>query len=157
MSRNLRSTILKGLFLACTAIITGIVLPGTANAASQDDEKLVYCVLTVIAETRNQSGTVVGTEYYLKEFLLTDGAFFSDDFSTRTRFKFMDASMNTVDGDSTIDIDWFADISVFNSVDVSTAVTLGKGNKAGKSQGQHTFYTTGSSVRTTFFLECSEL
>lgn len=151
-----RHIVFFSLLLACIAI-SSLCAATSAAATSLSNDKLTYCILNVIVETRNQAGTVVGTEYYLKEFVLQDGSFYSDDFSTRTRFKFMDATMQTIDGDSTINVDWFADVSVFNSVDVSTSVTLGKGRNVNQTQGQHTFYTSGLSVRTTYFLECSEL
>ncbi len=150
-----RHIVFSGLFLL--ACVVSAFTTSSASAASLNNDKLTYCILNVIVETRNSAGTVVGTEYYLKEFVLQDGGFFTDDFSTRTRFKFMDATMQTIDGDSTINVDWFADVSVFNSVDVSTSVTLGKGRNVNQSQGRHTFYTSGFSVRTTYFLECSEL
>ncbi len=129
-----------------------------ANALAPDsDEADVLCVVDVSVETRNQSGTVVGTETYHKEFLLSEGGFFSDDFSTRTRFKFLDASFSKINGNGVLNVDWFADVSVFNSVDFSTSVVLGQGRHDGTANGSHTFYSSTSSTRTNYSVTCTEL
>lgn len=132
-----------------------VLLSPTGDVMAFKDEG-VSCVVDVVVETRNQAGTVVGREAYQKEFVLEEGGQLFDDFSTRTRFKFFTATFNRNDGETTIAIDWFADVTVFNSVDFSTAVVLSDGQKSGKSIGQHTLYTSGGSTTTRYSLSCVE-
>ncbi len=120
-------------------------------------QTVILCVADVVVETRDQSGTVLSTEAYHKDFSMTDGTFFSDDFSTFTRFKFFDAAMTTNLGASKVSIDWFADVTVFNAVDVSTSVTIPKGQKEGSTSGIHTFYTSTGSTQTTYSLTCLKM
>ncbi|MFO0954206.1 MAG: hypothetical protein U0835_24225 [Isosphaeraceae bacterium] len=124
--------------------------------ARPSDGHAIACVVDVVVETRNQSNTLVGTEVYHKEFVLQEGGRFSDDFSTRTRFKFFDAFLQKNNGESTVSADWFADVTVFNSVDFQTSVTLEDGAKRGKSTGSHTLFTSGGSTTTTYSLVCAE-
>ena len=115
---------------ASFVLFSGLVANRPASAkGSKSPQAVILCVADVVVETRDQSGTVISTESYHKDFSISDGSFFSDDFSTATRFKFFDAAMTTTLGESKISIDWFADISVFNAVDISTAVTIPKGRK----------------------------
>ncbi len=132
------------------------VLVGGAQVARADDGHGVDCVVDVVVETRNSTGTVVLAERYSKEFSLVDGSFFFDDFSTRTRFKFFNASLVRSNGDSTIEIDWYADVTVFNSVDIATSVILADGQKQGRSAGEHTLYTSTNSTTTRYSLSCVE-
>lgn len=144
----------------CGVLVAGLAVSGLvteAVATPGGAKNTVACVLDVTVETINQTGVVVGSEVYHKEFSLVNGGFFSDDFSTRTRFKVMDAAMTTANGKSTISMDWFADVTVFDSVDVSTSVVLGGARKDGTSTGSHTFYTSNSSTRTTYTLSCFQL
>lgn len=116
----------------------------------------VSCVIDVLVETKDTAGRVVSREAYQKEFVLAENDVFFDDFSTRTRFKFFTAAMTKVDGDKTVDINWFADVTVFNSVDFDTSVTLSDGQKSGKSAGRHTLYTSSGATTTTYSLTCVE-
>src|SRR3954465_476086 len=120
------------------------------------DDRGLSCVIDVTVESKDQAGLVVSTEVYQNEFILREGESFSDDFSTRTRFKFLDASFEKDGGERTVSVDWFADVTVFNSVEFSTAVTLEGGNKSGKAVGDHTFFTSNGSTRTTYTLRCAE-
>jgi hypothetical protein len=145
-----------------SAVLAVIVLASGAwlsqwNTASADGvDKGIACVMEVVVVSKNQSGTVIGTESYLKEFVLTEDGRFDDDFSTRTRFKFFSASLEKVDGESTITVNWSADVTVFNAVDFNTSVTLEGGQKRGSAAGDHTFYNSSGSTKTTFSLKCVE-
>lgn len=144
------------------ALLALALVAGLATAALQpkalasSDDKGLACSIEVVVQTRNGFGTVVGTETYKREFVLVEGGSYSDDFSTRTRFKFFDARFDKVNGEKTVSGDWFADVTVFNSVEVSTAVTLEDGDKRGKSSASHTLYTSGGSTTTTFTLSVVE-
>jgi len=134
------------------AIASGLLNQSTVARADGGDG--VSCVMDVVVETRNQTGTVVSQEVYQKAFVLQEGQSFFDDFSTRTRFKFFNASLQKENGDKTVAINWFADVTVFNSVDFDTSVTLSDGQKSGKATGRHTLYTSTSSTTTTYSLVC---
>lgn len=143
------------------ALLIAMVLAGaswTSPSARADGGggNGVACVMDVLVETKDTAGRVVSREAYQKAFVLTEGEYFFDDFSTRTRFKFFTALMTKVDGDKTIDVNWFADVTVFNSVDFDTSVTLSDGQKTGKSAGRHTLYTSSGATTTTYSLTCSE-
>jgi hypothetical protein len=48
--------------------------------------------------------------------------------------------MSTTNGVSTINMYWFAEVTVFTSVDVSTTVSLARGRKDDTSSGTHVLY-----------------
>jgi hypothetical protein len=147
----------KFLFSVAVLAVTACgVRPGQAHAARLAGDYGIFCVIDVTVESRDQAGLVVGTEVYSKEFFLREGESFSDDFSTRTRFKFLDATFEKNDGERTVSVNWFADVTVFNSVEFSTAVTLERGDKSGKAVGDHILFTSNGSTRTTFTLRCVE-
>lgn len=141
--------------LAIVLVASSVVL-GQSTVARGDGGNGVSCIMDVIVETRNQTGAVVSQEVYQKAFVLQEGQTFFDDFSTRTRFKFFNASLQKDNGDKTVAINWFADVTVFNSVDFDTSVTLSDGQKSGKATGRHTLYTSTSSTTTTYSLACVE-
>ena len=134
----------------------GVILLGEVNAARADGGGGVVCVVDVVVESRTQTGLLVSKEVYQKEFILDEGEAIFDDFSTRTRFKFLTASLQKENGDKTIAVNWFADVTVFNSVDFNTSVVLGDGQKRGKVVGDNTVYTSNGSTKTTFSLVCVE-
>lgn len=144
------------LVLVACVLAGGAWLSQEKLALADGEEKGIACVMDVVVVSKNQSGTVIGTESYQKEFVLTKGGRFDDDFSTRTRFKFFSASVQTEDGESTIAANWYADITVFNAVDFNTSVTLEGSQKEGKVSGNHTFYNSSGSTKTTFTLTCVE-
>ncbi len=144
-----------GLWCMVSLVVVGGLLNVRVPEARAEKDSGVTCFIDVVVETRGSTGTVL-RETYQKEFVLADGVPFFDDFSTRTRFKFFDASLSKENGDSTISINWYADVTVFNSVDFDTSVVLSDGQKSGRSTGRHTFYTSGSSTTTYFTLTCVE-
>ncbi len=131
----------------------GLLLSHAREAAAGDDNG-VACVLDIVVSNISQTGVIVSQEVYQRQFLLQEGGFYFDDFSTRTRFKFFSASLTKLDGDSTVSINWFADVTVFNSVDFNTSVTLSDGQKRGESAGDNTVYTSNGGTRTNFSLSC---
>lgn len=136
-------------------VVCGVLLRPAAAARPASDDGL-FCTIDVVVQSKNSSGVVVGTETYQREFVLAEGETYSEDFSTRTRFKFFDASLQKIDGDKIVAIDWFADVTVFNSVDFTTSVILEDGDKSGKAVSSHTLYTSTGSTTTTYALTCVE-
>lgn len=116
----------------------------------------VECTVDVVVETRGSTGTVTSTQTYQQSFLLDEGGVFFEDFSTRTRFKFLTVTSTKVDGETTIAMNWYADVTVFNSVDLDTSVLLEGGVKKGRSTGRHTLYVSGGSTTTIYTLTCVE-
>ena len=145
-----------GIGMMLVGAIAGFLSAATPATAVADGGGGFACVVDVVVETKSSTGLVVGREVYHKEFTLDEGATLFDDFSTRTRFKFFNAAVQKLDGDVTLAINWFADVSVFNSVDFDTEVTLSNGQKSGVSTGRHTLYLSSSSITTTYRLSCKE-
>lgn len=139
--------------LTLVALVTG----GTSLWQSIEAKRpeVVSCTVDIVHTTRAQDGTVLGTEFYSKDFVLSQGTDLSDDYSTPTRFKFFNATLQEAGGAATVAIDWFADVSVFNSADFSTALTLIKGQKQGDISASHTFSSTPGHSTTTYTLTAS--
>jgi hypothetical protein len=144
------------LSLAVVIAAVSVTIWSHVEIAQADGGASVSCLVDVVVESRNQSGVLVGTELYHKEFVMQESESFFDDFSTRIRFKFFSASLSKLNGDKTIAINWFADVSVFNSVDFNTTVTLADGQKSGKSAADNTVYTSNGSTTTRFSMVCVE-
>ena len=140
MSKKLVTTL-----AIAVAAIAGIFIASGQNAVAERDNG-VSCVMDI----------TVGSEVYHREFVLHEGETYFDDFSTRIRFKYFTASLEKIDGESKVSVNWFADVSVFNSVDFNTSVTLANGQKSGKVAGDHTLYTSNSRTTTNFSLACIE-
>ncbi len=111
-------------------------------------------MINMVVETRGSTGAVSTTSYQ-KEFTLAEGQTITDDFSTATRFRFMDAALTRANGEWVMQVAWSADTSVFNAVDLNTSVSIANGQKSNKSEGRHAFFTTGQSVTTTYSIVCT--
>ena len=144
--------------LSLAAVTVGGVLMSQADVAwGESGDHGIFCVMDVVVDSENQTGQPIGSEVYHKEFVLQEGVtLFEDDFSTRTRFKFFTATLHRNNGENTVTINWYADVTVFNSVDFNTSVTLADGNKRGKVTGDDTVYTSNGSTTTNFSLSCVE-
>lgn len=71
-------------------------------------------------------------------------------------FALFRASLDKANKESTVAIDWFADVTVFNSVDFNTSVVLAQDQKQGKAVGDHSVDTSSGSTRTSYSLVCVE-
>ena len=139
----------KKFITSLAIVIAGIVgiFIASGQKAVADRDNGVACVMDVM----------VGSELYHKEFVLHAGETFFDDFSTRIRFKFFTASLEKINGESKVSVNWFADVSVFDSVEFNTSVSLENGQKSGKVAGDHTLFTSNNKATTTVFsLSCVE-
>ncbi|MFO0816614.1 MAG: hypothetical protein U1A77_01655 [Pirellulales bacterium] len=145
----------QGLLWAAFLMFAGM-LTSSANLVRAESGHPVECTVDVTVEIRGSTGAVTSTQTYQQSFLLDEGGVFFEDFSTRTRFKFLTVTSTKVDGDTTIAMNWFADVSVFNSVDLDTSVLLGDGSKKGQATGRHTLYVSGGSTTTIYTLTCVE-
>ncbi len=127
-----------------------------AQAVPDSGGNGIACVLDIVVETRGSTGAV-RTKTIHREFVIHEGETLSEDLSTRTRFEFLDAAMVKENGDKTVSVNWFADTSVFESVDFETSVLLEDGDKSGRAVGSNTIYTSTLSIRTRYTLTCTEL
>ena len=141
----------KKLWTALTVAMLAIgclwMTPSKATGAGR--AKGVTCVIDVVVQT----GASTQTTYH-KEFTLLEGETYSDDFSTATRMGFFDAGLTKVNGEWIMDVDWFADTTTFNSVDMRTAVVIAKGQKTAKTAGTHIFTNSSTSSQTGYSVVC---
>ncbi|EHR73664.1 hypothetical protein BurJ1DRAFT_4879 [Burkholderiales bacterium JOSHI_001] len=94
--------------------------PTEANAASNNG---LNCNIDVTYRHTN-AGTVFSTQTYSRAFAVADGAPFSEDFSTPTRFKSFSASAATLRGATVVTADFVDDVGVFSTVSFTTQVTV---------------------------------
>ena len=127
---NTRQLII-GLFMAAIS-----VAPMAANAS---EPRTAACSVSVTYLLNN-----VVRSTYVKDFVVSPGAPFSDDFSTVTRFRFFDASATlAADGKSTtVSINYYNDIGVFESVDFDTALTLHDDKSPESTAGRHSYWSS---------------
>ncbi len=135
------------LVVAMLAIGSLWMAPGKATGAS--GSKGVTCVIDVVVQT----GATLQTTYR-KEFTLLEGETYSDDFSTATRMRFFDASLTKVNGEWIMSVDWYADTTVFNTVELRTAVVIPSNQKVGKTAGTHNFWNSTTSSETGYSIAC---
>lgn len=124
------------------------MVPSKATGAS--GSKGVTCVIDVVVQT----GPTLQTTYH-KEFTLLEGETFSDDFSSATRMRFFDASLTKVSGEWIMDVDWYADTTTFNTVEMRTAAIIPKGQKSTKTAGTHNFWNSTTSSETGYSVVCT--
>lgn len=80
---------------------------------------------------------------YQRDFTVSPGATFSDDFSTATRFGFFDAS-TTLEADRSyvVRVAYFHDVGVFDWVDLRTDLTLRADRVAETNRASHSYFTS---------------
>ena len=139
--------------LAVAVMALGCLWMAPSKATGANTPKGVSCVVDVVVTTTGSTGVPIQTTYH-KEFTLLEGERLSDDFSNATRLRFFDASLTRLNGEWTLAVDWFADTTVFNSVDVATSAIIPNGQKTGKNVGTHDFWTTGSHTQTSYSIVC---
>jgi hypothetical protein len=144
------SKLLKMLMLSITA--AGIAAPIAVNAS---ELRSVSCSVTI-----NYLVNDVLRAPYQKDFILTPGAVFTDDFSTVTRFRFFDAATHLDDGDTVVTISYFNDVGVFEFVDFRTRLKIRDDGKVETNSGTHTYFTslgTAGEHTTDYTLACARL
>jgi hypothetical protein len=144
------SKLLKLLLVSAT--LAGAVAPLGVHASQSDG---VACSV-VISYVLN--GTV--RESYQKDFAVTPAVPVSDDFSTFTRFKFFDASTHRESGASIVDISYYSDVGVFDSIDFRTKLTLRDDKAVETASGSHTYYVSlgvSGQHTTNYNLTCQRL
>jgi hypothetical protein len=126
-------------FWSCAFVITGLTAAMLSSAyAAKRPVASATCSVDIAHVFRAQDGTVLGTETYQRDFVVEEGADFVDDYGTPTRFKRFTASLQRNGNDLIVSINWFADVSVFDAVDLSTELLLDD-NKPRSTSASHTF------------------
>lgn len=131
------------------AAITNLSLDSAQAAKGRTNS--VTCIVDITHEFRSQDGAVVRTETYQQEFVVEEGAIFVDDYSTPTREKVFTASLQVDGNDLIVVINWFADVSTFDAVDLDADLTV-TGNKPATTSGRHAFFSSAGRNTTTYTL-----
>lgn len=135
------------------ALIAGAMLLTPADASRGSKPASVTCTVNILFEFRAQNGALLFDEIYTKSFVLKEGAFFEDDYSTATRFKSFSATLERVGKDLVVKANWFDDVGVFDSIDLSADVTLSSNEKSEKCNGSLTHSSTPGHAGTTFVID----
>ena len=126
---NTRQLII-GLFMAAIS-----VAPMAANAS---EPRTAACSVSVTYLLNN-----VVRSTYVKDFVVSPGAPFSDDFSTVTRFRFFDASAtHEADKSYRVTISYYNDVGVFDFVDFGTELTLREDRLSETNRATHSYFTS---------------
>lgn len=135
--------------------LTAIVAIPQAYAASgpDPDGDAMACTVSVVYK---RSGTIRMT--YDKSFVVAPDAPFSDDFSTATRFRFFDASVERIDGAPQVAVVFDADVDVFNAVDFGVALKVRDESNGETLAGNTSFFSSvpgaAGAHRTDYTLTC---
>jgi hypothetical protein len=134
--------------LLAVATATLCSLPTTAALAAPDDP--LACSVAV----EHRVGGALRFSY-AKDFTVSPTAPFSDDFSTATRFRTIDASVTVADGTPEVVLAVEADVDAFNSAGFEAALAIH--DRSGVSTaGRTSFAGAVGSHRITYTLTCSQ-
>ena len=135
--------------LIASIAVAGLVCSFAASAADTD---AMEC--SVAVNFTSSAGSLT----YAKVFEVSPAAPFSDDFSTRTRFKFFDATVAIESGIPVVSIFFDADVSVFNAVSFEASLKVRDQSNGETTSGNNGFYSSipgaGGSNRTDYTLSC---
>jgi hypothetical protein len=138
--------------LLASITVAGVAAPINVYASQSDSVACSVGVSYVLNGVLRES--------YQKDFVVSPTAAYSDDFSTFIRFKFFDATTHRDGGASVVDVSYFSDVGVFDSVDFSTKLVLRDDKSAETATGSHTFYTSrpaSAAHATSYNLTCQRL
>ena len=137
--------------LALTTLALAAVTAPSLGSAAQIDPML--CSVNVDYSINN-----VSRLSYVKDFVVSADAPFSDDFSSATRFRFFDAYLTVEAGDPVVTIVFDADVSVFNTVDFTANLKVKNENKGDTISGDSGFFTSvpgaAGAHKTRYTLSC---
>lgn len=151
----IRQTLAKKLALAST--LAAAALLSIAFLPSAGAESLAGATYSCSVDISYVSTSGI-TETYRRDFVVSVGETFDDDFSTPTRQHVFSATATQQGSGVVIGIDYFSDVSVFDAVDLATALAM-KGNQAKEDlAGRHRFFSSLSGNYTiTYSLSCRKL
>jgi hypothetical protein len=124
---------MKLVMVAITA--ASFAAPINANAA---ELRSVACSVSV-----NYLVDSVVRAPYQKDFVITPGVVFEDDFSSRIRFRFLDAwtRLEADNKTTTVSISYYNDIGVFEYIDFNTDLKLRDDQAPATTSGTSRYYT----------------
>jgi len=123
----------RPLRLLAASLALGAAVVGTAQAA---EIRPVSCSVT-IEYLRND----LLRSQFIRDFVVMPGDTFFEDFSTAVRFGDFTASTRLEGNDTVVDISYYNETSVFDTVQFKTQASLRGGNEPGVSKGEHIFTT----------------
>lgn len=139
--------------LSCAVLLSCLAAPAFGASGPDPAGDTMACTVDVVYK---RSGTVRMT--YTKDFLVAPDAPFTDDFSTATRFRFFDATVQRVDGVPNVAVVFDADVDVFNAVDFGTVLKVRDESNGETQTGDSSFFTSvpgaAGSHRTDYTLTC---
>ncbi len=143
------STFLKALLVvAATAVLS---TPAMAESGSGNEtNNTMACTISVEYKRAN-----VTTLVYARDFVVSPGTPYSDDFSTSTRLRFFDASVENVNGTPEVAFVFDADVDVFNAVNFGAVLKVHDESKGETLSGNSSFFGSGvGSHRSFYTLTC---
>lgn len=144
------SKLMNALLIAAAA--TALSSPAMAASGSGNEgNDTMACDITV----EHMRGNVISLTY-TRDFVVSPSAPYSDDFSTATRFRFFDATVERIDGSPVVTFVFDADVDVFNSVNFGSALKIRDENKGDSLGGTSSFFGSGTtgSHRSFYSLTC---
>ena len=81
---------------------------------------------------------------YQRDFIITPGVVFQDDFSTATRFRYLDAStrLEPDNKTTTVSFSYYNDVGVFEAVDFTTDLKVRDDRVPQTTSGTHTYWSS---------------
>ncbi len=123
-------------FILASILAAGLFAPLNANAA---ELRSVACSVSV-----NYLLNGVVRAPYQKDFVITPGTTFEDDFSTITRFRIFDAStrLEADNKTTTVSFSYYNDVGVFEAIDFRTELKLRNDRTPETTSGTHTYWSS---------------
>lgn len=111
---------------------------GAPAVATAEDLRSVACSVQVDYLLNN-----VLRSTYQRDFTVSPGVPYSEDFSTAVRFRFFDAS-TTLEADKSyrVTISYYNDVGVFDFVDFGTELTLREDRVSETNRASHSYFTS---------------
>ena len=111
---------------------------GAPLAAYAEDVRTVACAMQVDYLFNN-----VLRSTYQRDFTVSPGVPYKEDFSTVTRFRFFDASAtHEADKSYRVTISYYNDVGVFDFVDFGTELTLREDRLSETNRATHSYFTS---------------
>ncbi len=123
-------------FILASILAAGLFAPLNAHAA---ELRSVACSVSV-----NYLLNGVVRAPYQKDFVITPGTTFEDDFSTFTRFRIFDAStrLEADNKTTTVSFSYYNDVGVFEAIDFRTELKLRNDRTPETTSATHTYWSS---------------
>jgi hypothetical protein len=138
--------------LLSSIVAATIAVPTFANAAKEAAK--VSCGIAITTTGAARGGS------YNKDFVLSSGVGFVEDFKDPIHFDSFTAALATEAGNLVVSIDYFRDVSTFDSVGLTTRLTIHNGRGIETTSGTNEFSSSLGGFRdyrTNYTLTCRRL